>query len=286
MNHPIADRLFVLLLRLLPHHLLSRVVFWLTRCEWVPFKDRAIRHFVKLFKIDMAQAAESEPSAYPCFNAFFTRALKADARPLCDDGNVAMPADGKISAFGAIEQGRLIQAKGMDYALTELVGGDPALAEPFQGGSFATIYLSPRDYHRVHMPLGGTLRQMIHVPGRLFSVNAATARTLPRLFTRNERVVCLFDTEAGPMAVILVGAVFVGCMDTAWAGTVAPADLRVNSWRYGQAGQEIRLEKGAEMGRFNMGSTVILLFGKEAITWASRLEAGLDVRMGETLGNL
>lgn len=286
MNHDLADRLFVLLLQLLPHHLLSRGMRWLTRCEWAPLKDWAIRRFVRLFRIDLDQAAEPDPGAYPSINAFFTRALGPDARPLCGAGMVAMPADGRINAFGAIDQGRLIQAKGMDYSLTDLVGGDPEIARLFQGGAFATIYLSPRDYHRVHMPLGGTLRQMIHVPGRLFSVNAATARTLPRLFTRNERVVCLFDTEAGPMAVILVGAIFVGCMDTVWAGTVAPADLRVNTWRYSQAGQEIKLDKGAEMGRFNMGSTVILLFGKDALAWDERIKEGLEVRMGEALGGL
>ncbi|MBU0500718.1 MAG: phosphatidylserine decarboxylase [Gammaproteobacteria bacterium] len=286
MNNPLADRLFVLLLQLLPHHLLSRGMRWLTRCEWAPLKDWVIRRFIRLFRIDLEQAAEPDPSAYPSINAFFTRTLKADARPLCAEGQVALPADGKISAFGTINQGRLIQAKGMDYSLADLVGGDPAIARLFEDGTFATIYLSPRDYHRVHMPLSGKLRQMSHVPGRLFSVNAATARTLPRLFTRNERVVCLFDTEAGPMAVILVGAIFVGCMDTLWAGTIAPADLRTSSWHYGGAEQAVTLEKGAEMGRFNMGSTVILLFGKDALAWHERIEVGLEVRMGEALGSL
>ncbi|OGT89603.1 MAG: phosphatidylserine decarboxylase [Gammaproteobacteria bacterium RIFOXYA12_FULL_61_12] len=286
MNQNLPDRLFVLLLSLLPHHILSRGMLRLTRCDWAPLKNWAIQRFVRLFHIDLEQAAEPDPCAYPSINAFFTRALKPGARPLCGEHLVAAPADGKISAFGAIDQGRLIQAKGMDFSLSDLVGGDAGIADLFQGGAFATIYLSPRDYHRVHMPLTGKLRQMIHIPGRLFSVNAATTRTLPRLFTRNERVVNLFDTEVGPMAVILVGAIFVGCMDTVWAGTVAPADLRVNTWRYGQSGQEIKLDKGTEMGRFNMGSTVILLFGKDALAWDERIKEGLDVRMGEALGGL
>lgn len=286
MNPPaLLDRLFVLLLRLLPHHLLSRLVYHLTRWEWPAFKDFAIRRFRALFRVDPRQAKFPYPVDYPSFNAFFTRELREGSRPLCNPGLIACPADGRISAFGAIDQDGILQAKGMHYSPRELLGGDPGLAELFQGGGFATIYLSPRDYHRVHMPLAGRLTRMIHVPGRLFSVNAATARTLPRLFTRNERLVCLFDTELGPMALILVGAIFVGCMDTVWAGTVAPADLRATDWRYGGQAPAVSLEKGAEMGRFNMGSTVILLFGKDALTWDPGLRAGQPVLMGQGLAS-
>ncbi|MBF0255624.1 MAG: phosphatidylserine decarboxylase [Gammaproteobacteria bacterium] len=280
------DRLFVLLLQLLPHHLLSRAVWYLTRWRWAPFKNRAIRGFIKAFDVEMAQAQSAYAVDYADFNAFFPRSLRPGARPLCAEGQLASPADGKISAIGRIEQDSILQAKGMDYSLRELLGGDAALAEGFRDGHFATIYLSPRDYHRVHMPLSGQLREMIHIPGRLFSVNGRTARTLPRLFSRNERLVCLFDTQAGPMAVILVGAIFVGCMDTVWAGTVAPTDLRNSRWRYGEVESGVQLERGAEMGRFNMGSTVILLLPKGALSWQDHLREGSEIRMGEGLGQL
>ena len=286
MNQSFTDRLFVLLLQILPHHLLSRLMMWLTRWDWEPLKNWAIRKFIRLFRVDMSQAQEQNPEAFPSFNAFFTRALKADARPICGAQQLAVPADGKISAFGSIEQNRIIQAKGMDYSLLELVGNDREMSKLFQDGHFATIYLSPRDYHRIHMPYSGKLLRMHHVPGRLFSVNAATARTLPRLFTRNERVVSLFDTEAGPMAVILVGAIFVGAMDTVWEGTVAPADLRVSSWHYIENHRTVELLKGGEMGRFNMGSTVIVLFPKDTLTWDEKIKEGATVKMGESLARL
>jgi phosphatidylserine decarboxylase len=200
---------------------------------------------------------------------------------------LACPADSHISALGEIQQDAIFQAKGMEYSLTQLVGDDPALAKTFENGHFATLYLSPRDYHRIHMPLAGSLQQMRHIPGRLFSVNQATARTLPRLFSRNERLLCLFDTEVGPMAVILVGAIFVGSMDTVWAGTVAPCDRRVSRWHYGdQAQAPVTLAKGEELGRFNMGSTVILLFGKEAIQWLPELTAGDGVQVNQALGKV
>lgn len=284
MTPSIFDRAFVIVLQLLPQHLLSRGIYMLTRWDWAPFKNAFIRLFIRLFKVQMQEASTPWPEDYPTFNAFFTRALRDGTRPLCATGEIACPADGRLSAYGQIHHGRLIQAKGMDYSLAELLGGDTALAERFADGAFATIYLSPRDYHRVHMPLTGTLQETIHVPGRLFSVNAATARTLPRLFSRNERLVTLFDTEIGPMAVILVGAIFVGCMDTVWAGTLAPVDLRISRWP--EAARELQLEQGAEMGRFNMGSTVILLFAKDAIRWADGLAEGQKVRMGESLGRV
>jgi phosphatidylserine decarboxylase len=234
----------------------------------------------------MSEAAESDPAAYPSFNAFFTRELRPGARPIAEaHGAVSCPADGEISQIGSVSQGLLVQAKAWDYTLRDLLGGDCRLAAEFAEGSYATIYLSPRDYHRVHMPLTGTLRRMIHVPGRLFSVNQTTTETLPRLFARNERVVSLFDTDRGPMAVILVGAFFVGSMDMVWAGTVAPEHRRATVWDY--AGRtEVRLERGAEMGRFNMGSTVILLLGSDRVQWAEAARPGTTVRMGDPLGTL
>ncbi|MEO5341777.1 MAG: archaetidylserine decarboxylase [Gammaproteobacteria bacterium SHHR-1] len=280
-----VDRLFVLLLQLLPHHLLSRLVWMISRWRWAPFKDWAIRRFIPLFQVDMGQAQSPYPVDYVDFNAFFTRALRPDARPICAEGQLACPADGQLSAFGAIQGDSLLQAKGMDYSLAELLGGDADLAERFRGGQFATIYLSPGDYHRVHMPLSGQLQEMIHIPGRLFSVSPRTARTLPRLFSRNERLVCLFDTEVGPMALILVGAIFVGCMDTVWAGTVAPADLRISRWPYATPATQIQLQRGAEMGRFNLGSTVILLMPEDALSWRDDLNQGQALRMGEGLGS-
>jgi len=285
-NQSIADRLFVLLLQILPHHLLSRLMLWLTRWQWAPFKNWFIRKFIRLFRVDMSQAKEQNPENFSCFNDFFTRELTEDARPICEKGKLASPADGAISAFGDINHDSIIQAKGMDYSLLDLVGGDKEMAELFNDGSFATIYLSPRDYHRVHMPLAGQLTRMHHVPGRLFSVNNATARTLPRLFTRNERVVCLFDTDNGPMAMILVGAIFVGAMDTVWAGTITPADLRVTSWDYSDRETRVKLDKGEEMGRFNMGSTVILLYPKGNVEWEESLMDGTVVRMGKPLGTI
>jgi phosphatidylserine decarboxylase len=282
MTPSLFDRLFVFILKLLPQHLLSRGIYMLTRWDWPPFKNAFIRLFIRLFKVEMQEAATPWPEDYPTFNAFFTRTLRQGARPICEDGQLACPADGRLSAFGDIRHGQLLQAKGMDYSLEELLGGDKGLAERFTDGSFATVYLSPKDYHRVHMPLSGSLQETLHVPGRLFSVNAATARTLPRLFSRNERVVTVFETEIGPMAVILVGAIFVGCMDTVWAGTLAPADLRISRWP--EPEQKVQLARGEEMGRFNMGSTVILLFAKDALDWGQDLREGQKVRMGEALG--
>lgn len=194
------------------------------------------------------------------------------------------PADGAISQMGAIEHGRIFQAKGHSYGLADLLGGDAERAAPFQGGEFATIYLSPRDYHRVHMPVAGTLREMVHVPGRLFSVNPLTARNVPRLFARNERVVCIFDTEHGPMALVLVGAMIVASIETVWAGMVTPHKRGVKATRYdADARAPIHLDKGAEMGRFKLGSTAIVLFGPDKIRWSDTPSVRGPVRMGELL---
>lgn len=284
----LVDKLFALLLYLLPHHLLSQLMYWITRCEWVPFKNILIRQAIKLYGIDMAIAAEPDPAAYRCFNAFFTRSLRSDARPLAgEEGCVLSPVDGAVSQSGQIIDGRIFQAKGRDYSLEELVGGDKSLIEAFEEGSFATIYLSPRDYHRIHMPLAGQLSKMLHVPGRLFSVSPSTTRTVPRLFSRNERVVNLFETDAGPMAVIMVGAIFVASIDTVWAGTVAPLSRSVRSWDYGDSAPEpLVFDQGAEIGRFNMGSTIVLLFGKEAVAWSSAMEPDAKLNMGQSIGTL
>lgn len=299
MNHPytenpakeagLADKLFALLLYLLPHHLLSRAMHWLTRVEWPPLKDRLIKGAVRLYRVDMNLAVQQDPTAYSCFNAFFTRALRTEARPLAGDpAAVVSPVDGAVSQCGRIENGRIFQAKGQSYTLQELLGEDAEWCAQFADGHFATLYLSPRDYHRIHMPLSGKLKKMLHIPGRLFSVSPSTTRVVPRLFSRNERLVNLFETEHGPMAVIMVGAIFVASMDTVWAGTVAPATRRISQWRYGPQPptEPVILEKGEEMGRFNMGSTVVLLFQKDAIAWSDALSADTKVQMGQQIATL
>ena len=262
------DHLKAALLRPLPHHAISRVTHWAVRVETPWFKNLLIKTFIRVFKVDMSEALEEDPTAYPTFNAFFTRALKPNARPMPDDPNAILsPADGTISQMGPIEGDTIFQAKGHGFTTAELLGGDEALAEAFRDGWFATIYLSPRDYHRIHMPMTGTLRKMIHVPGRLFSVAPFTVRTVPRLFARNERVACIFDTEQGPMALVLVGAINVGSIETVWAGEVTPpAGRRVTITDY-PADYPVSKDseglpaypKGGEMGRFNMGSTVIVV---------------------------
>lgn len=276
-------RLFIFLQYLLPQHLLSRAAGCLADCTWTWVKNPFITWFVKRYQVDMRQAVEPDPTAYACFNDFFTRALTPDARPLdTEPDSVLSPADGVISQLGAIEHGRIFQAKGQSYSVQELVGGNMEHAELFQGGQFATVYLSPRDYHRVHMPLGGTLREMIYVPGDLFSVNRITAENVPRLFSRNERVVCIFDTPAGPMGLVLVGAMIVASVETVWAGLVAPHRRQISTRNYNEVAP--RLERGAEMGRFKLGSTVIVLFGPGKADWDNGLGAGDFVQMGQKLG--
>jgi phosphatidylserine decarboxylase len=293
----LPDRLLAWPQWALPHHALSRIVFRLTRLEAGPLVTFAIRLFVRLFRVNLAEAAEPEPGAYPSFNAFFTRALAPGARPGAGGpGEVACPVDGTVSQAGEIHGDSIFQAKGRDFSLYELLGGEAAAGWPerFQGGSFATLYLSPRDYHRIHMPTTGRLRRMVHVPGRLFSVNPGTTRVVPRLFARNERVVACFDTEdAGPLALVLVGALFVSAIETMWAGLVTPpAGRAVVPVTYGEEGQgkgepaPITLARGEEMGRFNMGSTVIVLFGPGRVEWAAEIRPGAAVRMGQLLGRL
>jgi phosphatidylserine decarboxylase len=280
----LLERAFVAVQHGLPQHLLSALMYRIARWRWRPFKDAFIGAFVRHFQVDMGLAAERDPRAYPSFNAFFTRALQPGARPLAEDpAAVLCPADGALSQIGEVRDGALLQAKGHSYTALDLLGGDARAAAAFAGGAFATIYLSPRDYHRVHMPLDAVLTAMTHVPGRLFSVNAVTARAVTGLFARNERVVCLFDTKVGPLALILVGAIFVGSMETVWAGQVTPPP---RGGGRADAARPVRLGRGEEMGRFNMGSTVILLLPPGAVDWDPGLKPGDPLRMGQALGRL
>ncbi|MBE03163.1 archaetidylserine decarboxylase [Marinobacter lutaoensis] len=281
------DKLFVLSQYLTPQLALSRLAGRLADSDRSPaLKNRTIQWFIDRYGVDMSEAAEPDPTAYPTFNAFFTRALKPGARPVAGGDEVLVsPADGAISQLGEVTGDRVFQAKGQSFSLVELLGGDPQRAEPFAEGAFATIYLAPRDYHRIHMPVAGQLREMIHVPGRLFSVNPATAANVPNLFARNERVVCLFDTAAGPLALVLVGAMIVGSVETTWAGVVVPGSGPVTECRY-QDDKAIRFAKGEEMGRFRLGSTVIMVMPKGRVHWNRDQVPGKSVRMGEAFGTL
>lgn len=278
-------RLSVLVQYLLPHRALSRLVYWATRRTWRPWKNFLIGRVVKAYAVDMNQAEQPDAFAFSSFNAFFTRALKPGARPLPADASaIACPADGRISQFGAIQNGRIFQAKGQDFSAAELLG-DETTASPFANGDFITIYLSPRDYHRVHMPLAGTLRETLHIPGRLFSVAPFAVEAVPRLFARNERLVCHFDGANGPFVVIMVGAMLVSGVETVWSGVEIPPyanSIVRKDWR----GKGICLERGAELGRFNMGSTVIVLLPAGTTTLDKDLSAQLPVRMGQSIGRI
>ena len=281
----LAERILVNLQRALPQHAISRLAQRLAGVRRRSVKNLMIRIFVRRFGIDLDQAAWADPDAYATFQAFFTRPLAAGARRIvAEAGAIACPVDGVVSQAGEISDGRLLQAKGLRYTAAELLG-DATAAEQYHGGSFATLYLSPRDYHRVHMPVDGTLRWMRHMPGRLFSVNAATVRALPRLFTVNERVACEFHTDAGPMAMVLVGALNVGGIETVWAGPVTPTRSRQpRTWSYDK--EAVTLPRGAEMGRFNLGSTVIVLFPAGRCRLAEQFTPGARVQMGERMGEL
>lgn len=234
----------------------------------------------------MSEAIEQDINAFKSFNHFFTRELNPDVRPLTLEQNaIASPADGVVSQAGNITSGKIFQAKGKSYTATDLLGGSVERAEPFNDGLFTTIYLSPKDYHRMHMPLTGTLREMVHIPGRLFSVNTATTNSVPGLFTRNERVVAIFDTDAGPMALVLVGAIFVSSIETVWHGVVTPPSIStVQSWQYQENAPTLKI--GEEMGRFNMGSTIIVLFGKDKARWDNGLATEKAVKLGEQIGKI
>ena len=291
MEHPAPpawrDRLATLPQYLIPQHLLSRSMHWLTRRHAGGLKNAVISRFIDGFGVDMQQALEPDARRYATFNEFFTRALRPQARPICEPaGSIASPVDGTVSQLGPIENGRLFQAKGHDFGLTDLLGGQAADATPFENGSFATLYLSPKDYHRIHIPLDARLQRMIYVPGRLFAVKPSTVRSVPGLFARNERVVCLFDSAAGPMALVLVGAIFVGSIETVWAGELTPARRRVAAdWDY-DGDNQTQFFKGDEIARFNMGSTAILLFAEGRADWATTLTPGTSVRMGEQIATI
>lgn len=277
-------RIFIGLQHLVPQHALSRAAGWLASTQTPFIKNTFIKWFVKRYQVDMSLAAEENPTAYACFNDFFTRALKPGARPIDSaSDSIVCPADGAISQLGKIIDGKIFQAKGQDYTALELLGGDEALAAEFTDGNFATVYLSPRDYHRVHMPYGGKLRTMVSVPGELFSVNTVTAENVPRLFSRNERAVAIFDTDIGPMAVILVGAMIVAGIETVWDGQIAPfasRDIATSNYPY----QNIQLAKGDEMGRFKLGSTAIILFAKDKMQWDEKFVVTTPTKMGEPMG--
>lgn len=281
------DRLLTWAQYPLPQHGLSRLVHWFTRLELGPLTRLMIRAYVWRYGIDLDEVAETDLKNYSHFNAFFTRALRPEARPIAGgEQTLVSPVDGTVSQAGAIDGNQIIQAKGHHYSVEALLGSDTDLARRFHGGQFATIYLSPRDYHRIHMPIAGQLQEMIHVPGRLFSVNPATTRTLPNLFARNERVISIFNGDDLDIAMVLVGATMVGSIETAWAGEVTPPTRnRIRRWHYGEKEPSITLAKGVEMGRFNMGSTVILLFrpGQVKLDLA-KLAPGERVVMGESIG--
>jgi len=278
----LLDAVKVLPQYLLPHHFISRMVFYATRIEFPPWKNLLINWFIKFYKVDMSIAAESEPQQYASFNHFFTRKLKPGARPVVDEEHaLAAPVDGAISQIGMISGTEIFQVKGRTFTLDNLLAGDQDVARSFHNGHYATLYLAPHDYHRVHMPMTGRLIKMIYVPGRLFSVNDRSIRHIDLLFARNERIINFFNTRAGHMAVITVGAMCVGTMETVWAERVFPVTPReITHWDYQQAEQEISLRKGEEMGRFNMGSTVILLFESGRINWRTELSAGSLIKMG------
>ena len=277
-----SDRLRVVPQYLLPKQALTALAGVIARAQGGAATTSLIRWFVGRYGVNMAEAANPDINGYPTFNDFFTRALREDARPLAT-ADFICPVDGAISQLGAIQADQIFQAKGHRYSTSALVGGDAALARQFDGGSFATLYLSPKDYHRIHMPCDGTLARMIYVPGALFSVNPTTARGVPGLFARNERVVCVFDSAFGPFVLTLVGATIVGSMATVWHGTVNPPRSReVREWRYDN--QTVVLPRGAEMGRFLLGSTVVMLFPKGVLEFNTQWAPAGPIRMGECMG--
>jgi phosphatidylserine decarboxylase len=277
------DKFKIFMQYAMPKHLLSRIVGKLAAAKAGALTTWLIKLFIKQYKIDMSEAQHSDPAHYKTFNEFFTRPLKDGVRPLSSENDIiAHPVDGAISQLGGIVDGQLIQAKGHDYSLQTLLGGSEQDTAPFLGGDFATIYLAPKDYHRIHMPVEGTLSKMIYVPGDLFSVNPLTAQNVPNLFARNERVVAIFETEIGPLAMVLVGATIVASIETVWAGTVTPpAGQDVFSWNYPTTGENaITLKKGEEMGRFKLGSTVILAWGANQAEILTDQQPETVTRMG------
>jgi len=276
-----SDRFAVLPQYLLPKQALTLLAGRIARAQGGALTTRLIAWFVQRYGVNMAEAANPDIASYATFNDFFTRALKSGARPLAQ-ADLICPVDGAISQFGRVEGQQIFQAKGHHYSSTALVGGDAALAAQFDNGHFATLYLSPRDYHRIHMPCAGSLTRMIYVPGDLFSVNPTTARGVPGLFARNERVVCVFDGAKGPFVLVLVGATIVGSMATTWHGAVnAPRPGRLSEWRYDD--QPVTFKQGDEMGRFLLGSTVVMLFPQGPLTFNPAWQPGDAIRLGEVM---
>jgi phosphatidylserine decarboxylase len=275
------DKLFAALFYILPHHAISWLMFKLARVRWTPMKNLIIRVYTRLNPVRMYEATEEDMFAYEHLNAFFTRALKPGVRPLeQDEDNWICPVDGSVSQAQAIEDGRVFQAKGHDYSLLELVGGDTEMESTFKNGKFATLYLSPRDYHRIHMPASGKLRHMQYIPGRLFSVAPSVVNNIPRLFARNERVVCYFDTDQGPMGLILVGAINVSAMETVWHGLITSEAKAIKRFDYHD--RDIVLERGEEMGRFNLGSTVIVLM-TDQMDLDKDITTDREIKLGQSL---
>ena len=276
------DKIVTLPQYLIPQHVLSLVMYRVTRCEVVWFKNLIISTIIKQYRVNMAEAAEMNLDSYSSFNAFFTRLLRNGVRPI-SESEIVSPVDGVVSQVGLVTSGQIVQAKGHEYSVLALLGDDDAVTSEFVGGQFATIYLSPKDYHRIHMPVTGTLRKMRYIPGKLFSVSPRTVRAVPDLFARNERVAVTFDTDFGPIVVVLVGAIFVGSMETIWAGQITPNYGKViQQWTY-DGEQAITIEKGQEMGRFNMGSTVVVLVGKGAALFNDQVEAEATIQLGNAM---
>jgi phosphatidylserine decarboxylase len=278
-----SERLAVLAQYLLPKKLLTLFAGWVARAQWGALTHAIIRRFIARYGVNMGEAVNPQVQSYASFNDFFTRALRQGARPLA--AAAVSPVDGAVSQLGGIEKDQIFQAKDHNYSTTALVGGDAQLAAQFENGCFATLYLSPKDYHRIHMPVQGRLRRMIHVPGDLFSVNPATARGVPGLFARNERVVCVFDTAHGPFVLVLVGATIVGSMATVWHGVVnPPRPGEIREWRYDD--KNITLAQGDEMGRFLLGSTVVMLWPQHTLSFEVEWASGRSIRMGEAMASL
>lgn len=266
---------------ILPQHLLTQLAGKIAECRCPRTKNWIIRTFIQKYKVNMQEAEDENIEAYTDFNSFFIRKLKPELRPIVQEANqIACPVDGVISQIGYIQEDTLLQAKGFTFELAALLGS-PQHAESFKNGAFATLYLSPKDYHRVHMPLTGKLRETIYIPGKLFSVNPRSVRSIKNLFARNERLVCIFDTEIGPMAVIMVGAIIVGSINTVWDDHIATKNISSNAYY-----EKIEIERGGEMGYFKLGSTAIILFGKDTMSWSEGLKENSAVRMGQEIGSI
>jgi phosphatidylserine decarboxylase len=285
MNASLREILLAYPFYILPHHLISRGMYKLARIRQRSLKNFIIKTYTKLNPVKMEEAVTEDMFAYEHLNAFFTRALKPECRPFDETPNSWLcPVDGSVSQAREINKGQIFQAKGHDYSLLELLGGDENLARPFEDGHFSTLYLSPRDYHRIHMPIKATLKHMAYIPGRLFSVATHTVNVIPRLFSRNERCVCHFETKDGPMIMVLVGAINVSAMETVWHDGIITTTGK-NIRRVDYKDNEVVLERGEEMGRFNLGSTVIVI-GTKQLEWDAKIQPGADIKLGQRLGSL